>query len=429
MIADGENNILRNNGGHGVQISTSANATFGDATVGLPPGRHVILNGTTASNNGLDGFNISAVDNSQVLLEITSNRTAPEPVGAHDGLNNNGDTNINGNGDDGVSITTTGGTSDIVITSGTGATTISGNGGHGIRWDSSGDSDGTVTATRTNISSNNDGVLYNVSGRATATLVVGGVGAGNVIQNNRDDGIDITATFSPAEDTNLNGILDPGEDLNGDGFLDDGTVSRPILTIQENIIGGEANGTAAGNGGDGISMNIVGGTAMGIAPANVDATGIFFPDFRNYSDPSGAQADGPIVQMTVTDNVITNNGARGVNLLIQGAAGERNRENGFSVVDPVNITLTGNEINSNGAEGVFFRGDADMHQQRFVYFENPSAFDANGNRVLIFNNTNFSPGRSEFTNLNIGTVNGTAAYLNPYQNLRNRSEHVPDGDG
>ena len=54
LIADGENNILDGNGVNGLQISTEGDATFGDPTVGAPPHRRVILNGTQASNNGND---------------------------------------------------------------------------------------------------------------------------------------------------------------------------------------------------------------------------------------------------------------------------------------------------------------------------------------------------------------------------------------
>ena len=80
-----------------------------------------------------------------------------------------------------------------------------------------------------------DGIQYNVTGLATATLVVGGIGAGNVIQSNADDGIDIAAA--------------------GSGL----TISRPVISIVENTIGGQIAGLTAGNGGDGLSLNVIGG--------------------------------------------------------------------------------------------------------------------------------------------------------------------------
>ena len=125
------------------------------------------------------------------------------------------------------------------------------------------------------------------------------------------------------------------------------------------------------------------------------------------------EQNGPIVQLTMTDNGITNNGQRGTNLLLHGAAGERNRENGAAIVDPVRITMTGNNISSNGTEGIFFRGDSDTLQNRVVGLPNPP--DGMGGFI---DNTNFNPNRFEFTSLNIASVNANTAYQVPYLNLR-----------
>ena len=391
LIADGENNVLNNNTANGVVVRSSENSTFGDATAGLPPGRRVLLNGTTASNNGQDGFNITAIEDARVLLEITSNRTAATSVGAHAGLNTNGDTNISNNGSDGIHVTTSGGTSDILVTAGTGSTTIDGNGtaggGNGIRWDASGDSDGIVRVTRTTITNSiagatedangngildagedgsltgiqfgninsdidvtdGEGIQYNVTGAATATLVVGGIGAGNIIQNNADDGIEIAAQGSFP------------------------TISRPVISIVDNTIGGESNGLEAGNGGDGLSLNVIGGvtdaSAVGTDPPNIDSS--IPPADGDGLDPftDSVVEDGPIVQLTVTGNTLTNNNRRGANLLITGAAGERDRE-GAVLIDPLRITMTGNNISSNGEEGVFFQGDTNMNQSRVTFLAN-----------------------------------------------------------
>ncbi|MCA9047753.1 MAG: right-handed parallel beta-helix repeat-containing protein, partial [Planctomycetaceae bacterium] len=428
LIADGSNNVLTGNGLNGVQVRTTGNASLGDATIGLPPGQRVVMQGITSTNNGQDGFNISATDDSRTLLEITSNRTAPAAVGLHAGLNKNGDTNISGNGRDGIRISTTGGTSDILVTAGTGNTTIDGNGtaagGNGIRWDAAGTSDAIVRVEKTTITNSiaglsedtngngildagedtngnsdidvadGDGVQYNITGRTTATLIVGGNGVGNTIRNNADDGVAVTAT---------------GSGVN---------VSRPIVSIVDNTIGGELNGMAAGNGGDGVSLNVFGGTAIGLAPGAVDAIGpLGDGDGLSIPENDGVQENGPIVQLTLTDNVVSYNGHRGVNVLLTGAAGERDRENGNALFDPVRITLTGNTIASSGDEGVYYRADSDMNQSRFVYLENPTIGPPNA-RVLLFDNTNYSPFRAEFTSLNGGSVNGNTAYLSPYLNLR-----------
>lgn len=439
LLADGQNNVLNNNAQDGLEITTSENASFGDPTVGLPPGRRVLLSGTTATGNGVDGISINATESSRVLAEITSIRTAAGSSGAHAALNTNGDSNISNNGSDGIHITTTGGSSDVLITADTGNTTISGNGtvagGNGIRWDASGTADALVRVTNTTILNsiagaiedpanngngildpgedingdgilqpledvfnadinveNGDGIQYNVFGNATSTLVVGGVNSGNVIQSNGDDGIAITATGSGT------------------------SVSRPVVTILENTIGGQRNGVDAGNGGDGVSLNILGGTAVGVPPGAVDFTG-FFGDGDGLTFNGGVEENGPIVQLTMTDNLISNNSQRGVNLILQGAAGERDRENGNILFDPVRITMTGNTISSNGDEGIYFRADSEMNQSRFVYLANPTVGPPDA-RVLLFNNLDYNPFRPEFLALNVGSINGTTAYLPPYLNLR-----------
>lgn len=425
LIADGENNQTTGNVNNGVAITTSENASFGDATDGVPPGRRVRLNGTNASNNGLDGFSITATENSRVLVNVTSERTAATTVGAHAGANVNGDTNISGNGREGIHVTTTGGSSDILVSSTTGTTTISGNGGgdrdgvdangdgildgdgvvdggSGIRWDASGSSDGTVRVTGTDILGHiagpqedvttngngildagedingngildtgedgnddvdvvgGDGIQYNVFGNATATLVVGGagVGDGNRIQNNGDDGIAISATGAGAN------------------------ISRPVISIVGNTIGGSRNGVDAGNGGDGLSVNILGGTA------------------------ASGNASGPILQMTATDNLISNNTGRGVNLLVTGAAGERDRENGNSGFDPVRVTLTGNTIATNGTEGIFFRGDSEMNQGRFTTLGNTGFPGDDRTQAFAF----YDPNQPQFLAGNVGSVNGNTAF-------------------
>jgi len=511
LVADGENNVANSNGGNGVSIATSNTASFGDATGNedfnmngvldpgedqngngtidiLPPGRRVRLNGTTASNNGNDGINISAIDNSRVLVEITSNRTDPEAVGSHSGLNGNGDTNILNNGGDGIHIVTTGGQSDILITSGTGQTTIDGNGttagGNGIRWDASGDSHSTVRITNTDIGNsiagltentatngngvldpgedlngngtldpgedgngvldvgedlNNNGVLdpgedrnsnsdvdvvdgdgiqANFTGNTDAVLIVGGVGEGNVIQSNDDDGIAITATGRT--DARTTWFITPPAavtpvDLTSAGFFGPVQKPTPIISIIGNTIGGEKNGVAQGNGGDGISINTLGGTEIGTLPANVDSTISVPPDFSDFlvSDNFGAIETGPIPKITISGNQITQNARRGANVLLTGAGGTRNRELGASEFDPIEITFTNNTISSNGAEGIFYRADSDMSQNRFVYLPNFPIVGPPAN-----NNLNFSPFRSEFFALNNGSVNGNTSYLPPYLNLR-----------
>jgi hypothetical protein len=443
LIGDLSQSTFSNNGEHGISVHTSENSSFGDPTIGLPPGRRSVFESIFAEENGIDGVHILATEESRALVEITAN-ALPNSSDAHAAAQNNGATSISRNASDGVHIETTGGRSDILITSGSETTTIDGNGtqggGNGIRWDSSNDAEGVVRVTRTEIINNiagltedtatngngvldpgedlngngaldpgedtnanqdvdvadGDGIQANFQNDTTSTLIVGNVGEGNVIQNNGDDGIAITTTGRT--DLQL---------LPGGGVSPPFGNPRPIITITDNTIGGTRNGLDAGNTGDGVSMNVIGGTAVGVAPANVDFTlpGLTFND--------GVTETGAVPQFTMTNNLVSNNGRRGANFQLTGANGTRDREFGLSTFDPVRITLDDNTIVSNGEEGVLYRADADMNQSRFVYLANFPDPPITGN-----DNQNFSPFRPEFFALNIGSVNGNTSYAAPYLNLR-----------
>ena len=234
-----------------------------------------------------------------------------------------------------------------------------------------------------------DGIAYNAFNQSDLALQVGGVNEGNLIQNNEDDGIAIEAV--------------------GSGF----DISRPIISITGNTIGGQNDGVTAGNGGDGVSLNITGGTSdvalIGADPGAIDTD---IGDGDGLSPSNGVEQSGPIVQMSLDNNLISHNGQRGVNLLLNGAAGERDREFGLDF-DPVRITLNENTIASNGTEGVFFRGDSDMNQGRLTYlanfpFPNPPFNPADDRpRNFFF----YEPTQAEFQNNNLGTVNGNTAFL------------------
>lgn len=446
FLADGEAIQADGNTLNGILVETSENSSFGDATDGLPPGRRVLWNGFSANNNGEDGIHITATESSRALIGMTSNRI-PASSGAHAALNTNGDSTFSGNGSDGIHVDQQGGRSDVLIAAGTGQTTINGNGtggggGNGIRYDAGGTSEGTVRVVNTVITNsiagatedlalngngvldpgedingngtleavedgnnldvdvaNGDGIQLNVFDSSTATLQVGGVGEGNRIQNNQDDGIAITATGSSnniIETVGLNPVQ-----------------PRPIVSISNNLVGSEFNGVDAGNGGDGISLNVIGGiadgTQIGVDPANIETDGA---NGTSFSD--GVQQSGPIVQMSVTDNDVSQNGRRGVNLNLNGAAGERDRENGNSNFDPVRISLTGNDISSNATEGIFFRGDSDMNQSRLTFlpnfpFPNPPFNPADQRpQTPGF----YDPLLAEFQLDNVGSVNGNTAFTN-----------------
>lgn len=430
LLADGQGNFVRDNAENGIDIETYQNSSFGDVTMGPPPGRRTIFDGITATGNGVDGLWATADDGSQLLLEVTSTRV-PTASGAHAALNTNGDSNYSNNGFDGIHVdsfgnATSSATVDVLITSETpvtansGTTYIDGNGtaggGHGIFIAAGAGGGGIVEVTNTIITNtiaggsedvngngildpgedlnNNedidttagDGIAYNAFGTSDLTLVVGGTGEGNVIQNNEDDGVAITAIGAGTQ------------------------ISRPTVVLTDNIIGGERDGVLAGNGGDGVSLQIIGGTAdvadIGADPANIDTDAS--DGTLSFSD--GVQQSGPIVQMTMTNNLVSNNSRRGVNLLLNGAAGERDRENGNSFFDPVRITLDGNTIKSNGMEGIYFRGDADMNQGRLTYLSNTGVADANADNDRDQTFGNYNPLLPQFQQDNVGSVGGVSAF-------------------
>ncbi|MFM7040369.1 MAG: beta strand repeat-containing protein [Planctomycetaceae bacterium] len=416
LIADIFNSTFSNNTLDGIQVTTAENSSFGDPAAGLPPGRRSVFSGLVVTDNRRDGIQINVTEESRALVEITSapSTATGTPHAAASAL---GSTSIANNGRDGIRIDSTGGRTDVLVTSTPGSTTtISGNGvsggGNGIRWNASGNSAGTVRVTKTDIRGsirgasedvNNDGVLTpaedlnnnadidiadgdgiqaNFSNTTNAQLIVGNAGEGNRIQNNQDDGIAITATGN---------------------FLND--IPRPIIAITDNLIGGNFNGISAGNGGDGVSLNIFGGTAVGIPTASVDFTA------PGLSPNGGVTEIGPIPTFTMTNNVVSNNADRGVNLLLTGAAGVRDRSTGVFDFDPVRINLNQNVIDANGSEGVFYRADSDMNQSKFVYLGN-AGFPGD-NRLAPF----WDPGLPQFTSLNAGSINGNTMYMEPYLNL------------
>jgi len=428
LIADISNSTFSNNApvaptdvspagqSNGLLLETAENSSIGDPADGLPPGRRSRLEGNVISNNRDNGISINAIEDSRVLLEVTSAPTLPTST-PHAAASSLGSTSISNNGLNGIDINTPGGRSDILVTSTPGAkTTISGNGvnggGNGIRWNASGNSEGTVRVVNSTIASsvrgpsedtNGDGVLTaaedlnqngeidfadgdgiqaNFSQDTTSNLIIGGVGEGNIIQKNGDDGIALTAI---------------GDLLTG--------TPRPIINISGNTIGGTENGIDAGNGGNGISLNNIGGTAVGTPTASVDFT------LPILSFNGGVTETGPLPQLTIANNVISNNAGRGVSLLLNGAAGLRDRDLGVAGFnfDPVRISLLDNTIQANGEEGVFFRGDTNMNQSRFTYLGNTGAPNDD--------NQNFSPFRPEFDFYNLGTYNGNTGYMEPYLNL------------
>ena len=167
-------------------------------------------------------------------------------------------------------------------------------------------------------------------------------------------------------------------------------MSRPVISIVGNQIGGEDDGVPAGNGGDGFSLNHLGGFTAG-----------------------------PIAQVSFTQNTVTQNERRGVNIRLNGSGGTRDRENGNSIFDPIQLTISDNEISSNGEEGIYYRADSDVNQGRTVLLTNTfvANFLGTGNaandrpQVPGFYDPNIGFAAPAFQALNVGSVNGNTAFL------------------
>ena len=406
IIASGTGNVVRNNTLSGIDILTLQNSSFGDPTIGAAPGTRTLFDGFVVTGNGVDGLQASANEGSQLLLDITSTANA-STAGAGNTLLTDGNSHYSTNGVHGINIETFGNSfvdtlirAETPVTLTSGMTFIQGNGtgggGNGIQITAAGTgTNGNLSVTNTLISGqiagasedangngvldpgedlngnedidvvDGDGIAFDSTNTSQFNLTVGGAGAGNIIQGNGDDGIAITAT----------------------GAF--GAVPQPTVTIEENIIGGTDGGIPTGNTGDGVSMQINGGPA-GSEPLTVSA--------------------GPIVSLTMTNNTVTLNNRRGVNLLLNGASGVRHRENGaIFTYNPNVFTLTGNTIASNGTQGLVFRADSDQNQGRFTRlanFPDPPFAGNDRTQTALF----YLPTLPEFQAGNFGTLANKSAF-------------------
>lgn len=291
-----------------------------------------------------------------------------------------------------------------------------------------------------------DGIQYNYYQSATSTLIVGDVGMGNLIQENEDDGIALTGDIRRVtlEPDALNQLVRSGPGP-------EGINTQPTVLITGNTIGGQRDGVAAGNGGDGVSVRSFGFTADGVMPGNVDnnlddgdgfdPSGENFPatvDGGGASDLAGNNTSGPIPIITLANNTISRNNRIGVNIRLNGGAGIVNlRDTGIAPVPSfyTQITLTENTIASNGEEGVFLRADSDMNQNRIVFTQNLP--DADDNFVInTFSPTGvdlqstFAPNDVDATLpfLNLATVQNTL-FTATGNIIQNNGTNTVNGEG
>ncbi len=382
LIGNGSRNTVTNNGLNGLLVHTNQASTFGDPDGALPPGIPSVLDANTITGNSGDGLALIADSTSQIVLNLTNTQSGTETL-------------ISGNGGNGISFNTTGGRSDIQIGSGMGSTVIDGNGtangGNGIVLNATA---GTSTfrvdgiEIRNNLNglsgTDGDGIQFVATGTASTVLNIGTSTLGNTIQGNAGDGISIIAS---------------GDSTTG--------TARPLVNIVGNTIGGLNGPLDGSNGEHGVRIELTGGTP---AAGTTDAT-----------------ESGPVLTALFEENEISRNDARGVSIVMTGAAGIRDRENGTNpasaIFDPVRFTFLNNNISSNAADGIFYEADPGFVQNREVLlFNGPDMFFPNNDRapdpLPDGTQANYAPTLAQFTSLNVGTVGSSSAYVAPYINLR-----------
>ena len=418
LIANGTNNTISNNSSNGILVDTREFSTFGDPSdVSFPPpGQRTVFQSNRILNNSLDGINLISSDSSRQLVHITS-AASSDAASPHVSGPTDGDTVISGNAEDGVHVVVQDDSDiDVLIDSGDGLTVIENNGtgedgGNGIRFDASGTStptlnvqgviitgsgagetevgdtgllpDGTtspdvIAGNLESDTQNGDGIQVNLTQNTQATIQIGGADAGNLIQNNEDDGIAITARGSNAT----------GQ-------------PRPTINVQENLVGGLSGGNPAGNGGDGLALNVVGGTFGGPVLGQI------------------RRETGPVITATIENNEFSQNMRIGANFRLTGASGERDRENlggtgpGGTTLDMNLIAFNNNLVRSNGRDGVFYQANTGYIENRQVnLFGNGAPGAGNGQLPP------YSPLHPNLIGLNAGTLNGNSAYQANYLNLR-----------
>ncbi len=306
LMANGIANITRNNTGSGVYVRTDGGATFGDPAIPNPPDlfTRVEFSGLISTGNGRDGVEMLALDDSSLLLHITSDRI-PTTSGAHAALNTMGDTAISNNGRDGVHLESgqdnfeggnfTQANPDILIDSTAPAMTlISGNGtadalrgGNGIFWDSYANSGGHMQIYDTIIIDNIAGQSEDTNGDGTLTHAEDT--AGNFGQNQLTDA---GGALLYTADTSGNLDIDV---LNGDGVqFNYYHFSESMLTVGTT---GRGN-VIQRNGDDGIALT---GDIDRVSPEMGALTDELLVH-RNFgflgdSGPTGSRGPTPIINI------------------------------------------------------------------------------------------------------------------------------------
>jgi parallel beta-helix repeat protein len=350
-----QTNIIRYNGGNGVEISASSNISIGGNSLGL--GNVVDNNGSKKTGDGIyihdQSFAITVSDNSSTRNTVNGievgNSGATVPAGKTYSITISGNS-VPNNGGNGILLdnATGSGASNVLVT----GNASNNNSLNGITL-----TGGATLVTITGNTLANNG-LHGIEGDASSSVVIGGttLAAGNLISDN--------GFSSPsAQGITLNGAT--GYTIQGNRITGNALQGIYTLSASNITIGGTATGagnTIAGNGYDGDTL------AAGIlleGTSNVQIIDNYLPSNGNRGIHVATSSG-----VSITGNTITDNGTSGV--LID--SGRVNRP----IDGPSNnVTVTGNTIVGNGQWGV-----------RVSDSGSESVFPAGQNFSIIISNNN-----------------------------------------
>jgi hypothetical protein len=407
------NNVIEFNGGDGINFQRNGDSVVNDVLIedntikfNLGNGMNLIMNGgandisnggapltinfditqNNVTNNGINGIAVTATADAVFRPVITDNV-------------------IESNGQDGINAETI---YFAQIVSGTelanawSGNTIESNGRDGIRFTDADESGPSFNVdVLNNVIENNlaDGIFYTSVqtiplGGGNGTVNIGEVGlanSGNLIKKNGGNGVDVQVTGSAVANINLTDNQIIFNTLDGVNF-----VANYFAAITSTSTGN----TITNNGADGWQMTTQAGSDSNIFLGN------------------------GLIDATLTDNVISFNGARGIDIL--------NQWNGQMNIDiegtvnptlPANIANPANDSNivdANGQQGIFVENAADLsltQQSPLNYFQvsttapvtvapilqltvNQTEISGNGTNAAVVNAT---PDAGDGILINVGT--------------------------
>lgn len=365
------------NGGSGIELVDSSGVTIGGADGGSPgPGNYI------AANRGHG-----------VLL---TGPGASDNLVAGNTIGSDGESDL-GNALSGVLIS--GGAHDNVVSGGADSrSAIGGNGGYGVQISGSGTISNTLSGLAIGLRADGVGELGNDRGGvaildgASRNLVGGG--AANLIASNGGAGVVIsgTGTLSNTLSDSIIGLrLAPGGPLVAAGNHGDGVLIAG--GAQKTCVGGPGQGNTIGaNQGSGVHVSgattistTISSNYIGVAPQ-----GGGYLALGNTAD--GVLVDDSAQQVTILDNHISRNGAKGIALVPNAPAPGGDSASPNHDIDPpfdLHLSQTGHLTGRVLADGSSDACGAACTIQ--IFTTDPAALDGQGRDLVVPSSFDLSP--------------------------------------